>query len=616
MSKNPDRTASDTKQRTGELERLGPSGRDVLVLGLDAPGFDELPTQHKALAYYLYRAAIAGNDILYEQNHRHALEIKKLLEAVYTHSDELPTELRDAVHDYLKYIWIHHGNYHHSTHTKFVPNQLTPEGLSQAARTAAACGAPIETVPHESLDEMLARLEPTIFDAEYEALQSNTSRGADAVASSAVNFWDPGITQEDLDALDAKWRRRLNVRFARRGDRIVPEVFKIGGVYGRDLEIVSHFLGLALPLADAGDQRRSLELLLDFYRTGDEEMFRKHCIYWLKSNSTIDYVNGFIEQYIDPHGVIGNFEANVSISADAWLAKGIAGNSLYFEERMPWPDKYKRTTVEPPVAKVVNVLIETGDGGPVSPAAFNLPNYNDIRRDHGSKNVILLNIEKTSSRKLLEKVVEEFFLPEYRENVLRYQHNHMADPKLVELGAFEADEQPAIVETTYVSYAQGWMTRFHRAAGTEVREAHNKGHHLILMYLVNNGGNAATDFGLDVIEHGGDFFVRVRDVDKVRDGVRELLTTVQVMKSTGDGAGAAALFDRFGTHIPKDWYNNMTSRLARLEMPRLKAFVFPHLRPVIEDGHIVDVTMACDEDLTAQQLRFSRLQGVTDVTVD
>lgn len=648
-------------RRVGELERLGPNRDEVLVLGVEAPGFEGLSREQRLLSYYLYRAAIPGNRIAYLQAHRDAHEIKTLLEEVFLHSEGLDEGLRGAVHEHLKLVWIHHGPYDHYSHTKFTPHALTPEGLRRACEHAVAHGARIPSRDGETLDGVLSRLHRSIFDAEFEPVQTEQSDGVDIVAGSAVNYWDPGVTQEDIDSLAPEWRHKLNVRYARDGDGpVTPEVYRIGGLYGEELERVSAFLQMALPHAESDEQRESIEALLEFYRTGDEEDFRTHCVHWLQSDSPVDYVNGFIEVYLDPRGAIGQFEANVSFKAGGGLIDRLADHALYFEGRMPWPDRYKRTEVDRPVANVVNVLIETGDAGPVSPAAYNLPNYNDIRRDHGSKNVILHNIENTWSRELLEQSVNEFFLPEYRADAIQYWRSvvrpmevylheiighgsgvpepdlggdprtmigrtysaleecradlvalhHIADPKLVELGAFEASERDAVVRTAYVTYLQGWFSRFDRVVGAEVREAHNKGHHTILMYLLEGG------FGVEVVKVDGDYFVRVDDPAAVARGIAELLSKIQVIKSTGDRAGAEALFDRFGTRLDPEWKENVVARKRRLRAPKTKAFVFPHLKPIVEDGRVVDVELVYDEDLTAQQLRFSRLETSADPTED
>ncbi|MCK5620322.1 MAG: hypothetical protein KAJ17_13025, partial [Candidatus Krumholzibacteria bacterium] len=274
----------DRKRLVGELERLGPGGIEVMVLGVEAPGFESLAADQKRFAYYVYRAAVAGNAIAFKQSHRHAYEIKQLLEAVYHHSDGMEPALVEAVHDYLKFVWIHHGQYDHYTHTKFTPTALTEEGLRKAAEYAVANGAKIPADETETLDEVLKRLGPSIFDATFEPIQTNQSEGEDIVAGSAVNYWDPDVTEQDIADLEPGMQNRLNVRYAKRSGNIVPELYKIGGLYSRELEAISHFLRLAIPYAESVEQQKSIESLLEFYESGDEEDFRRHSMHWLKAD--------------------------------------------------------------------------------------------------------------------------------------------------------------------------------------------------------------------------------------------------------------------------------------------------------------------------------------------
>jgi len=644
---------STEKPLVGEIERLGPGGRDALIVGVEAPGFEGLSEREKRFAYLMYRAAIPGNAIAYRQAHRDADTIVRLLETVFAHSDGLDPALRDAVHEYLKLVWLHHGQYHHHTHAKFVPPTLTPEGLARAVDHAAARGAKLA-----AQGKTLEDLHASIFDLDYEPVQTFQSAGADIIQNSAVNYYDRGITRAEIEALPEDWQHRVNVRFARdAGGAVVPEVFRIGGLYGEDLETITHFVRLAMPHAENDEQREALKSLLDFYATGNEAHFRAHMVHWLKSDARVDYINGFIETYLDPRGTIGQFEGNASFRAGGGLIEKIAEHASYFEARMPWPDRFKRTDVSRPVATIVNVLIETGDAGPVSPAAYNLPNYNDIRNEHGSKNVILSNIENTRIAGIEQLVVNEFYLPEYRDAVLALTHSvirplhvylheiighgsgrpdpslasdprvslgrtysaleearadlvglyAIGDPKMVEFGAYDASMRDVIVETAFIGYLQGWLSRLDHVAGNEVREAHDRGHHAILMWLVRGGENG-NDYGVEVKKIEGDYFVRIRDIERAHAGVSDLLARLQVIKSTGDVAGAQHIFDEFGTHIAPEWKANITARRERLQLPRLRAFVFPHLTPVVRGGEIVDVRIAYDEDLTAQQSRFRRLE--------
>jgi dipeptidyl-peptidase-3 len=644
-------------RRVGELERLGKNQQDFLVLGIDAPGFAELPARRKVLLYYLYRAAIAGHTLADQQNHRHALEIRNLLEEIYRNSEGLDPAVRDALLDYLKYIWINHGPYDHDSHTKTLPNTLTPESLRQAADHAAARGARFELASGEMLAGKLERLRPTIFDPAVEPLQTNQAKGADIIATSAVNLYAPGLTQAAVDALPVEWRQRLNVRFDLDKARVVPQVYRIGGLYGQDLETISHFLRLALPYAESDEQRKGLEALLDYYATGDEAKFREYSIHWLRSNTVVDYLNGFIESYMDPRGVIGQFEGNCSFVSDSSLIDRLADSATYFEARMPWPDVYKREKIAKPVANVVNVLVETGDSGPISPAAYNLPNYADLRRDHGSKNIVLLNVEEARSDKVREATITEFYLPEYRDLVRRfgdrarqwevYMHEvighgsgkpdaalavdpavaigraysaleecradlvalyHVFDPKLVEIGAFTAAEAPEVARAMYVTYLQSQMNRYRMYEDESVREAHQRGHQLIMGYLLEGGEKGGADYGVKVIQRDGNYFVRLVDLEKAHRGAGALLTRLQEIKARGDAEAATQLFDRFGSRVKREWRLNVRERAARLKLPNKSAIVFPRLEPILQGGEVVDVRLHADEDLTTQQLRFSRLR--------
>ena len=652
-------------EMTGELGRLGKDGRDWLILGAEAEGYENLTLQQKKLSYYLYRAAIAGNNIYYQQNHRYALEIKNFLEAIYLHSDGLDAEVKNAVLDYLKYVWINHGQYDDVQGTKIVPNYLTPEMLSRAVEEAQSHGAVFDLSPNETLEQKLARLKPYIFDTALEPIRTEQGAGKDVIAASAVNFWDPNVTSQDMDSVLDFWKKKLNVRFAKAEDgAIEPQEYRIGGVFDRELRTITYFLRKALPLAENKRQAEGLRALIDYYETGDEALFREYSVHWLQTESVVDYLNGFVEQYTDPLGVIGAFEANVSFVADSDLVGRLADNALYFEQRMPWPDAYKRETVTRPVANVVKVIVETGDSGPYSPAAYNLPNYSDIRRDVGSKNIILLNIETARSEDLRNHIIGSFYLPEVQDVYRRYGEKgrawevymhevighgsgkpaatlsedprqvigraysaleecradlvalyHIFDPKLAEIGAFEADQQRDIGLAMYLGYLQGQLNAHRRYQELTIREAHDKGRQLVLMYLISGGADGDRDYGVDVVQRDGNFFVQIRDLDAAREGVADLLGRLQVIKSTGDAEGANALFDRFGTKVNPEWRDNIQVRAAELKIPNATAFVFPQLVPVAggQDGkEIVDVQVEYKEDLTEQQLRWSRLAGVTD----
>ncbi len=646
-----------SRPMVGELERLGKDGQDFIVLGVDAPGFDRLSRDQRLLIYYFYRAAIAGHTIADQQNHRHALEIRTMLEEIFLNSEGIAPQVKEAVLDYLKYIWINHGPYDHDSHVKTLPNYLTYDWLRQAAEWAQARGARFELERGETLRDKLERLRPTIFDPDFEPVMTNQRKGDDIIATSSVNLYDRRLTQKHIDDLNPEWQQRLNVRFGFENGEVVPQVYKISGLYGKDLDTVSHFLKLALPLAESEEQRHGMEALIDYYHTGDEGRFRDYCIAWLRSNTAVDYLNGFIESYMDPRGVIGHFEGNASFIAGSTLIDRLAENALYFERKMPWPDVYKLDRVNKPVANVVNVIVETGDSGPTSPAAYNLPNYNDLRRDYGSKNIILLNVEEARSEGIREATIEEFYLPEYRDLVRTfgdrarqwevYMHEvighgsgrpdaglkvdpavaigqayssleecradlvalyHAGDPKLVEIGAFGKDEQPGIVRAMYISYLQGQINRYRMYEDDFVREAHQRGHQLVLSFLLEGGENGGQDYGVRVVSQNGNFFVQLLNQENAHKGIGDLLGRLQVMKARGDGPAATHIFDRFGTRVNPEWRRNIRERAAKLRIPNRSAFVFPRLEAVMAGAEIKDVRLHLDEGLTAQQLRMSRMR--------
>ncbi|MCA9519433.1 MAG: hypothetical protein KC609_00605 [Myxococcales bacterium] len=663
------RATQHGKKRIGELERLGPKGRDALVLGLDAPGFDALPKNERIFAYYLSRAAIAGNDILYKQNHRHAFAIKQLLEQLYHHRAELPKPIATHVHDYLKYVWIHHGQYDHRTGEKFVPNALTFAELKRAAEIVKTRGGRFDFLAGATLEAKLETLKSAIFDKSVEPHLTVTAKGKDIIKESAVNLFDPGVTQALLDAVPRALRDQLNVRFALEGNTVVAQVFKIGGLYDRELRTVAYWLKKAAPLAQTSEQRKGIEALVRFFETGDEKLFREHSVHWLKSDNRIDYLAGFIEQLKDPRGVIGNWEGMVSFAADSRLIGRIAEQALYFEGKMPWPAVYKRSSIKKPVSNVVHVLVGTGDMGPVPWAGYNLPNYADIRRDVGSKNVILLNILQAGSEKDRQREISEFYLPPYRRLVMEhgklfrrmlvYLHEvighasgqpdkslkgdprvligrsfssleecradlialyHFGDPKIRALindtlpksKRYTAEQWRKLELGMYIWFLQGHQIGLRTMRDGVVKGAHRRAEHAIYRFVTQNGGSKTKDYGAKVVKRGGKYFVAISDPAKVHRGLRDLLVALQVTKSTGNAKEANRLFDRFGTNYDPAVQKNVKLRAARLGMVKNRVVVYPRLVPVLKGGKLVDVKLAYDETLTDQQLRFSRLSGKTE----
>lgn len=682
----------------GELERIGANGRELLVMGVDAPGFDKLKRTQRLYAYYLYRAAIAGHDIYYLQNHRFARDIRDLFEEVYEHREGLDPAVAAAVEEYLKLVWANHGNYHHWNHAKFVPRDLTFKQLQQAVKVAKKNGAKFALRKGESSDRLLARLKPFIFDPKVEPLQVSQEAGADLIKASASGLYDPGITLKDIEALPKEEQERHTVRFAlkrdKKGRRLVEaEPFMVGGAYGEQLAHVVFWLKRALAYVDneqvtvekdgakkvrfepVATQKKALEDLIAFFQTGEEAKFKDYSVAWLKTKAAVDYLNGFYEWYKDPRGVLASYQANVSIRDEA-LTQAIdklSQNAFYFEGKMPWKDEWKRAKVDPPVAAVVNMIVETGDGGPISAAAYNLPNYSDLRRDHGSKNVMLLNIENGRSPKVKQQILETFYLAEDQELMkkhgdlgrqwLVYLHEvighgsgqpdpslqgdadgklgpiynpleecradaialyQFMDPKLVEIGAVAAEEHAAAAKAMFQVVLTGQLRRNGEHDGETIRGAHDRGGQVLLNWL----SQPDKDFGVTVTQKDGKHFVQVVDAGKAREGVKELLGKLQAFKSMGDREGATAFFEQWGSKVNKAWQADVKARLEALALPKTTAFVFPRLEPVLGESKFAkvsegeetrkvlqDATLSTGESFAEQQLRFKRMARSRELEV-
>jgi len=647
------------RKLVGELERLGPGGQDFLVLGLDAPGIENLTRQERIFLYFMNRAAIAGDDLLYMQNHRHALLLKKLMELLFIYRGHLPKDTAEAIHDYLKYLWVNHGNYDHRSGRKFLPAKLSPAMLRDAMTLLMARGETFDFIPGLEVDEKLGFLADTVFDPAHEPALTVTQDTDDVVLASAVNHYDPGVTGAMIAKLSPEVRTALNVRFSLRGGEVIPQCYKVGGLGSQYVENIVFFLEKAAASAQSPEQAEAIRELIEFYNTGSEDAFRRHSMAWLRSRDRTDYLNGFIEQLKDPRGTIGNYEGLAAFVEIQEPVERLADSAGWFEERMPWPEQFKRKDVGRPVTNVAVAVMGTGDMGPVPWAGYNLPNYDDIRSGVGSKNVVFVNILTARSSRDFDATVEEFYLPEYRPLVkkhgdlanhwLVYMHEiighgsgksspelkddpravigssfssleearadlvalyFIGDAKLEEIGAIPKGALQEVQTCAYVQFFQGFLTLYRRFEGGVLDSAHMKGRQLIMQYLLRGGEDGKGDYGLAVEDVDGKLFVRVKNAALVREGLGRLLERIQVVKSMGHKDGAEQLVEQFGARYDEGWAKGIAERATALGLPRQTAFVYPRLEPVVDrGGNVVDVVVRNDEDLTAQHLRFSRLQG-------
>jgi dipeptidyl-peptidase-3 len=624
---------------------------DAAVVQLYADGFTALPLQQKTLIWHLYQAALAGRDIFYDQKHREALAMRGVLDAIVSHPQGIdPATLAD-VQRYAKLFWINSGPYNNLTARKFVL-RVSPQAFATAAKTAAASGATFPTASGESLDALLARLQPMFFDPNVDPIVTNKTPGAgkDILTSSANNLYAGGVTMADLRGFDE--RHGLNSRLVKRGGTLTEEVYSTHGRYAAQLTRVVQHLREAIPYATA-PMADALRALIRFYETGEREDRVKYDIAWVRDqHSPVDAINGFIEVYLDPRGIKGAWESVVEYVNQEKTARihMIADHAQWFEDHMPYAPQYRKPRVTGIVANAVDAVIETGDAGPVTPIGINLPNDDRIREQYGSKSVSLANVieaydrssppsmrnefswnpEEASRAQTFstiaselhtdmhevighasgrqsdalkttpQEALKEFFsaLEEGRADLVALYF--IGDPELAAIGAVPAADQAQIALTSYESYTRNALVQLRRVReGTQLEESHMRNRQLVIRWLMANTK------AIDTRHRDGKTFYVVTDPAAFREGVGRLLAEVQRIKSEGDYPAAKRLFDAYGIHFDPALRDEVVQRVDALKLPSYSGFVMPELTPVMDaKGAITDVTISYPLDLTKQMLAW------------
>jgi dipeptidyl-peptidase III len=638
---------SAATERPYLLERVG----EAAVVQYYADGFAALPLQTKVLAWHLYEAALAGRDIYYDQRYRHNLALRATLEALVRQAAALPEASRSAIVRYAKLVWIHSGPYHSLTARKFVLD-LSREAFTAAVHAAAAAGARFPVRDGESVDALIDRLAPVLFDATFEPMvtSKNPPAGQDILAASANNLYD-GVTMADLEGFNERYE--LNARLVKTEAGLVEEVYRIGGRYDAAIRRIIDHLEDAAAVAPAA-MATALRALVRFYRSGDIEDRRAYDIAWVADrDSPVDTINGFIEVYLDARGCKGAWEAVVSYVNEGKTrqCQAIADAAQWFEDRMPWDPKYRKPTVTGVSARAIDVVVEAGDSAPMTPIGINLPNDQAIREAYGSKSVSLSNIFEAYNKSTPASLREEFSwspeeaaraerwgdfaaelstnlheiighgsglvepeLAEDLSNRLREQYSTLeetradlvalyfvADPQMVALGLVDAGDHRDIVLAEYEGYARNAVVQLRRVReGTTLEEDHMRNRQAIIHWLMAN-----TTAVERRVRDGKTYYVMV-DAGAFRDGVGRMLREVQRIKAQADYAAAAALFDAHGTHFEPALRDEVLARTEALDLPAYTGFVQPELEPVRDAaGAIADVRIAYPCDFTAQMLRYA-----------
>jgi dipeptidyl-peptidase III len=603
------------------------------------------------LIWHLYRAALAGRDIYYDQRYAHGLEMRHVLEEILTHPAGIVPETLEEIRRYTKLFWLNTGPYNNLTARKFVLG-CTPADLAAAAAAAASGGARFPLRPGETLDALLVRLEPMFFNPDHDPIVTNKTPGGgrDILAGSANNLY-VGVTMPDLDGFDERYP--LNSRLVKVDGRLVEEVYRVGGRYDAEIREIVRHLEAAIPHAPA-PLARSLRALVGWYETGDTADRITYDIAWVEDReSPVDTINGFIEVYMDPRGHKGAWESLVYYVNPARTAdiRRLAEHAQWFEDRMPWAEQYRKPDVQGVTAHAIEVVIESGDSGPITPIGINLPNDQAIRERYGSRSVSLTNVNEAYDKSTSAAFRREFawseeeaaraerwssFAGELTTNMhevighgsgrvserlngspqtaLQEQYSALEEaradlvalyflpsPELVALGLLRAEDHAEIVLAEYEGYARNALAQLRRVReGTQIEEDHMRNRQMIVRWLMANSS------AIEARERDGKTYFVMVDPQAFTEGVGRLLREVQRIKAEGDYEAAKTLFEAHGIHFDPRLRDEVVARVERLKMPSYTGFVQPRLEPVYgDDGEIADVRISYPLDLTRQMLEYS-----------
>jgi dipeptidyl-peptidase-3 len=636
-----------TDERKYLLEKVG----KVAFVQLYADGFENLSLNEKILAYYLSCAALAGRDITYDQNHRHGLKIRNLLEEIVTHPKGIDEKLVKKITSYLKLIWAFNGNYG-TNNRKFVP-EFGFEDFLLASKIALSNGADLGVKDETALKEELNKLKRTVFDPDFEPLLANKSpkEGEDVITASGNNFYE-GVTLKDLEDFEEKYL--LNSKVVKKDGKIIEQVYRAGtdsipaGLYAEQLNRVIDNLEKAILYGDEG-QKEALKNLVRYFKTGGPKDFDTYNVSWVKDNPTVETINGFIETYSDARGAKGEYEGMISFvdKETNQVMQDMAALAQYFEDKTPWDEKYKKKEVNPPVANAVNLLLGIGGAGPVTWLGVNLPNAQEIRETHGSKNFILTNVTNISRKVDGVKATQEFaftqeeteleelygekadvlstaiheilghgsgkvseklksdpkeYLREYYSTLEEAKADlmalwHIFNEKLMQIAQIDRK----CGEALYRDYARMDLLRLRGVkSGDRLEKDHARGRHMIVSYLKDKTK------AIETVEKDEKVYLVVKDIEKMRKGVGELLSLIMRIKAEGDYQEAKNLVEKYGIKINPQWRDQVIKRTEAIDLSDHHALVMPSLNLVKnKDGNITDVKISYPQDFMRQQLEYS-----------
>ena len=633
---------------------------DLQLLRYRVAGFENLSLWQKELIYYLSEAALEGRDILFDQNGKYNLQIRKLLEAVYvSYSGDRNNPEFQGLEVYLKRVWFSSGIYHHYACDKFVP-AFSPEFLRECIEQVDVASLPLQD--GESVQAMCDKLFPVMFDPKVMPKRVNQADGEDLVMTSAANYYE-GVTQDEAEKFYAMQKVAadphpvmygMNSRLVKKDGVLQEEVWKLDGMYGEAIQKIIFWLEKAETVAENEAQREVIRLLIDFYRTGDLKTFDTYSIAWLKdTDSKVDFVNGFIESYGDPLGMKASWESIVNFKDEEATHRTeiISQHAQWFEDHSPVSPSFKKEVVRGVSAKVITAAMLGGDLYPSSAIGINLPNSNWIRSLHGSKSVTIGNLTDAynkaakgngfreefvysqEEKDLLEKYaditgdlhtdlhecvghgsgkllpgVDPDALKAYGSTIEEARADlfglyYLPDEKLVELGL--TPDKEAYKAEYYAYMMNGLLTQMVRIEpGCDLEEAHMRNRQLIARWALENGKSKNV---VELVKKEGKTYVKINDYFQLRGLFAALLSEIQRIKSEGDYEAARALVEKYAVKLDATLHEEILNRYRSLHLAPYKGFVNPVYLPQYDaEGRIVDVKLDYTEGYIEQMLRYGR----------
>ena len=633
---------------------------DLQILRYQVPGFEDLTPQQKEMIYYLSQAAIEGRDILYDQNCKHNLCIRRTLEAIYENyqGDKNSADFKN-METYLKRVWFSNGIHHHYSGDKFVP-EFSQEFFAEAVKSLNPELLPL--MEGETPEALIEKLTPVIFDPSTYAKRTNLAAGQDLLLTSACNYYE-GVSQAEAEAFYGAMKDPndttpisygLNSKLVKENGQLVEKTYKVGGLYSPALEKVVYWLEKAAAVAENPQQKAVIEKLIEFNKTGDLKHFDEYCILWVgEHNAQIDFVTGFTETYGDPLGLKASWEAVINFKnlEATKRTEIISSNAQWFEDHSPIDDQYKKEEVKGVSAKVITAAMLGGDCYPATPIGINLPNSNWIRHDYGSKSVTIENITEAYDKSALGNgFAEEFMwsdiereraknfgsltnnlhtdlheclghgsgklLPGVDPDALKEHGStieetradlfglyYMGDPIMLELGLLPDAE--AYKAEYYQFMMNGLMTQLTRIEpGKNIEESHMRNRQLIASWVMEKG---AADKVVEFVQRDGKTYVVINDYEKLRELFGALLKEIQHIKSTGNYEAAKQMVETYAVNVDPELHKEVLARYEKLNLAPYKGFINPVYTPVYDkDGKMTDVTVSYTEGYAEQHLRYSK----------